>query len=119
MQAQHSENAPISEAPAASSDHSHEDTASTLNASHAQDAASSCSYNKAYQVFRSWCRGREHAVLGAVVGLIVALCIFNLGLLKTLIIAVCVCVGIAFGQYIDGNPRMLSIVKKLFRDNRN
>lgn len=111
--------------------HNHTDQASTSSYHALQDHQESASqprteaphtseaFSEGMQTLRSWCRGREHACLGAVVGLIVAFCIFSLGFLKTLIIAICVGLGIAFGQYIDGNPRMLSIVKKLFRDNRN
>ena len=38
---------------------------------------------------------------------------------RTLLIGFCIALGIAIGQYVDGNPKILSLVQKLFKDNRN
>lgn len=62
--------------------------------------------------------GREHAVIGGVCGLIAALLIFWIGVWRVLLIVVCVAVGVAFGQLFDGKPRLLKLIKDMFRDKR-
>lgn len=48
----------------------------------------------------------RHAVIGGCVGLIVALMIFIIGIIDTLIIAVFIIAGIAIGQYFDGDAKL-------------
>lgn len=62
--------------------------------------------------------GREHAVIGGVCGLIAALLIFWIGVWRVLLIVMCVAVGVAFGQLFDGKPRLLKLIKDMFRDKR-
>lgn len=62
--------------------------------------------------------GHEHSVIGGVVGLVVACLIFTLGLMRVLVILLCVALGIAAGQIADGNPKLMRMVRNFFRDKR-
>lgn len=55
----------------------------------------------------------RHAVLGGIAGLIVAIMLFTIGVLKTLVILVLVVVGVACGQYLDGDPKIIRMVQSL------
>lgn len=57
----------------------------------------------------------RNAVLGGVAGLVVALLLFTIGVLKTLIIAILVVVGIACGQYLDGDPKIVRFIQNLMK----
>lgn len=57
----------------------------------------------------------RNAVLGGVTGLVVALLLFTIGVLKTLIIAILVVVGIACGQYLDGDPKIVRFIQNLIK----
>lgn len=57
----------------------------------------------------------RYAVLGGIAGLVVALLLFWIGVLKTLVIVVLVVVGVAIGQYLDGDPRLIRIVQGLVK----
>ena len=57
----------------------------------------------------------RNAVLGGVTGLVVALLLFTIGVLKTLIIAILVVVGIACGQYLDGEPKIVRFIQNLMK----
>lgn len=57
--------------------------------------------------------GHENAALGGIAGLIVALLIFFVGFWQTLFVALMVCVGIAVGQLLDGDPKIIRALKKL------
>ena len=57
----------------------------------------------------------RYAVLGGLAGLVVALLLFWIGVLKTLVIVVLVVVGVAIGQYLDGDPRLIRIVQGLVK----
>lgn len=87
----------------------------------------SCSQSSSFHILQcilsgAWLHatfpGREHAVLGGVCGLIAALLIFWIGVWRVLLIVVCVAVGVAFGQLFDGKPRLLKLIKDMFRDKR-
>lgn len=56
-----------------------------------------------------------HAVIGGVCGLVVALLLFSIGLFKTAVIAVLVTVGVACGQYADGDPKLVNLVRELMK----
>lgn len=56
--------------------------------------------------------GHEHAVLGGVAGLLIALLIFIVGFWKTIFVTLLVCVGIAFGQYLDGDPKIINLLRR-------
>lgn len=57
----------------------------------------------------------RNAVLGGVTGLVVALLLFTIGVLKTLVIAFLVVVGIACGQYLDGDPKIVRFIQNLMK----
>ena len=54
----------------------------------------------------------RNAVIGGVCGLVVALLLFTIGLFKTLVIAVLVTIGVACGQYADGDPKLVNLVRE-------
>lgn len=56
-----------------------------------------------------------HAVIGGVCGLVVALLLFSIGLFKTAVIAVLVTIGVACGQYADGDPKLVNLVRELMK----
>ncbi|WP_083307305.1 DUF2273 domain-containing protein [Olsenella sp. HMSC062G07] len=62
--------------------------------------------------------GHENAALGGAVGLAVALLIFAIGFWRALFVALCVCVGVVVGQFLDGDARVVRAIRKLFSDNR-
>lgn len=57
----------------------------------------------------------RNAVLGGMTGLVVALLLFSIGVLKTLVIAILVVVGIACGQYLDGDPKIVRFIQNLMK----
>ena len=63
--------------------------------------------------------GHENAVVWGFIGLIVAILIFIVGFWRTLFVALVVAVGVAFGQYLDGDPKIWRALKGIFNDNRS
>ena len=59
--------------------------------------------------------GHGNAVFYGVVGFIAAVLIFLIGFWQTLFIAFLVLVGIAFGQYLDGDPKIIRALMGLIR----
>lgn len=57
----------------------------------------------------------KNAVIGGLTGLVVALLLFSIGLLKTLVIAILVLVGVAAGQYLDGDPKLVKAIQNLMK----
>ena len=57
----------------------------------------------------------RNAVLGGVTGLVVALLLFTIGVLKTLVIAFLVVVGIACGQHLYGDPKIVRFIQNLMK----
>lgn len=68
--------------------------------------------------FKATFPGHQNSVLGGICGFIVALLIFGIGFWRTLFIVICVAIGVAIGQFFDGNPRVVHAVRKVFSDNR-
>ena len=60
--------------------------------------------------------GREYAVLGGLAGLVIALLMFFLGFWKVLFVALVVLVGIAIGQYLDGDPKLVNFLRRIFTE---
>ena len=58
--------------------------------------------------------GHENAFWGGVIGLLAALVFFAIGLWRTLLIAVLVLVGVAVGQAIDGDPKIVNLIRQIF-----
>lgn len=66
----------------------------------------------------SWVRrtfpGHEHAFYGGIAGLLIAILIFTLGLFQTIAIVLLIVAGVAVGQVIDGDPKIIKAVRSLF-----
>ncbi len=71
---------------------------------------------RAWAWVRSSVRGHENATLFGLVGLLAAILVFVIGPWKTLFIAVLVTLGVAFGQMLDGNPRIFNFFLRRFDD---
>lgn len=61
--------------------------------------------------------GNERAFWGGVVGLLAALVFFAIGFWRTVVIAVLVLVGIAAGQALDGDPKIVNALRHIFMRN--
>ena len=62
--------------------------------------------------------GHVNAVLGGLAGLIVALLVFVVGFWKTLFVCALVVVGVAVGQCLDGDPKIVNKLRQLLADER-
>ena len=60
--------------------------------------------------------GNEHAVLGGLAGFVVALLVFVVGFWRALFVAALVLAGVALGQYLDGDPKIVNLIKSLFTE---
>lgn len=73
---------------------------------------------EARQAASSWVDGafpgHRNAVFFGLVGLLAALLIFWIGFFRVLFVAVFVVCGVAFGQWLDGDARIVKALKKLF-----
>ena len=58
--------------------------------------------------------GHEYAVFGGVCGLVIAILVFVIGFWQTLFLTLCVTIGVAIGQYVDGNPTVVRFVRRFF-----
>ncbi len=74
----------------------------------------------AMRSFAAWLRrtfpGHEHAFVGGACGLLLAFLVFTLGFLRTLFVVLLMAIGVAVGQYLDGDPRLVQAIKRLFGD---
>lgn len=59
--------------------------------------------------------GHGNAVVYGTLGFIAAILIFWLGFWQTIFIAFLVLVGVAFGQYLDGDPKIIRAFMRLIR----
>ena len=57
--------------------------------------------------------GHEHAVLGGVCGLAIALLVFAIGVARVLFMLVCITIGVLIGQYLDGDDRIVRVIRSL------
>lgn len=62
--------------------------------------------------------GHENAFWGGVLGLVAAVVLLAFGILKTLIVVVLVMAGIAVGQLVDGDPKLIRALQRLFSNNQ-
>lgn len=62
--------------------------------------------------------GHEHAFWGGVCGLLAAILFFVIGLWRALVVAVLVTLGVAVGQAIDGDARIVRTLRRLFSRNQ-
>ena len=70
---------------------------------------------RASQWFDQTFPNSKNAVIGGLAGLVVALLLFSIGLFKTLVIAILVLVGVAAGQYLDGDPKLVKAIQNLMK----
>ena len=63
--------------------------------------------------------GHVHAFWGAVIALVVAILTFAIGFFRTAFIIILVVAGIAIGQVFDGDPKIIGIIRDLFRSDRD
>lgn len=103
-------------APADGSDGAAEDAAT--DGAKGKEKSSKASLGDARKTVTSWLAsnfpGHENAVFGGIVGLIIAIMVFVIGFWQTLFISVCVLVGVAIGQYLDGRPTIVNAFLSLF-----
>ncbi len=62
--------------------------------------------------------GHEYAFWGGVIAVLVALLVFAIGIGRVIFIAVLVVVGVAVGQVIDGDPKMINAIRDLIDSDR-
>lgn len=62
--------------------------------------------------------GNEHVVAGGLIGFLIALFVFVVGIWRTLIIALFVLVGVATAQYLDGDPKILKSLHRFIMSRR-
>ena len=62
--------------------------------------------------------GHENAFWGGVLGLLAAIVLLAFGIFKTLILVVLVVAGIAVGQLVDGDPKLIRALQRLFSNNQ-
>lgn len=70
----------------------------------------------------SWVRrtfpGHENAFWGGVCGLLAAVVFFAIGFWRTVVIVVLVVVGVALGQVLDGDSKIVDALRRLFFRNQ-
>lgn len=62
--------------------------------------------------------GHENAFWGGVLGLLAAIVLLAFGIFKTLILVVLVVAGIAVGQLVDGDPKLIRALQRLFSNSQ-
>lgn len=71
---------------------------------------------------RSWVAravaGHEHAALGGLVGLVVAILVFVIGFWEMLFVSLLVVAGVSLGQYLDGDPKIVNLIRRLLFEGR-
>lgn len=70
----------------------------------------------------SWVRrtfpGHENAFWGGVCGLLAAIVFFAIGFWRTVVIVALVVVGVALGQMLDGDSKIVEAVRRIFSRNQ-
>ena len=61
--------------------------------------------------------GRENSVMLGLMGFVVAVVLFAIGFWRTLVITLFVVAGVAIGQVLDGDPKILRAIQRWL--NRN
>lgn len=61
--------------------------------------------------------GHENAVMFGLAGFVIAVLLFAIGFWRTLLITLFVVAGVAIGQMLDGNPKILRAIQRWL--NRN
>ena len=55
--------------------------------------------------------GHEKSFIGGLVGLVVALLFLSLGIGRALVVIVFIIIGVAVGQYLEGDPKILTAIR--------
>lgn len=65
--------------------------------------------------------GHENAVLCGFAGFLIALLLFIIGFWETLLLVLCITVGVALGQQLDGDPKIIAFFRSLLgsKDDRS
>lgn len=65
--------------------------------------------------------GHENAVLCGFAGFLAALLLFIIGFWETLLLVLCITVGVALGQQLDGDPKIIAFFRSLLgsKDDRS
>lgn len=99
-----------------------EEEAAPLGAS-AEPAATEAAPSSRLSAAASWLSrmfpGNEHAVVGGLAGLLVAVMMFVAGFWKTLFVVCMIVVGVTVGQCLDGNPKIIEFVRRVIRELRS
>lgn len=78
--------------------------------------------NRARLSVTDWVRktfpGHEHAFWGGVLALFIALLVFMIGLWRVLFIGIVVVIGVAVGQVLDGDPKLVNAIRNLLDSER-
>ncbi len=62
--------------------------------------------------------GHENAFWGGALGLLAAVVLLAFGIFKTLVVVVLVVAGVALGQFVDGDPKLIRALQRLFSNNQ-
>ena len=62
--------------------------------------------------------GNENAAIFGAIGLLAAVLIFIVGIWRALIVALFVVAGVAMGQVVDGDPKILRAIQRFISDRR-
>ena len=62
--------------------------------------------------------GHENAFVFGVIGFLIAVFIFAIGFFQTIFVAILVLIGVAIGQQIDGDPKIINALRHLFSNDR-
>lgn len=62
--------------------------------------------------------GHENAFVFGVIGFLIAIFIFVIGFFQTIFVAILVLVGVAIGQQIDGDPKIINALRHLLNNDR-
>ena len=60
-----------------------------------------------------WFPGHGNTVLFGILGLALAMLVFKIGIWRSIVVTVLVICGVAFGQYLDGDPKILRFIRDL------
>ena len=71
------------------------------------------------QWFEQLFPGHAHAVIFGLLGFLVAILLFIIGFWKTLLIVILVVIGTSIGQALDGDPKLINMVKHIWFNTRN
>lgn len=57
----------------------------------------------------------RHAVIGGICGLVVAIMLFTIGVWETVVIVLFILIGVAAGQFLDGDPKIVRVIQSLLK----